>query len=230
MAWFAVITLAALLAKCGAQLWLGRLNQRHVGAHAGTIPEAFKETIDEPTYKKSVEYTLAKGRFDQIEIVYGTLVLVVALFSGVLPKAFQWFGQTFGSSAWAMAAFLFVIGLALSLPGLPLDWYAQFRLEQRFGFNTTTQRVWWTDRLKGLLLGVLLGYPLLVLLLKLVEWTGKWWWLWGWAALLTFQLILSVLAPVLILPLFNKFTPLPEGSLLDRLLRLAQRTQFRTRS
>jgi STE24 endopeptidase len=129
-----------------------------------------------------------------------------------------------------MAAFLLVTSVALSLPSLPLDWYDQFRLEERFGFNTTTQRLWWMDRLKGLLLGIALGYPLLALMLKLVEWMGPWWWLWAWGALLGFQLLMMVLAPVLILPLFNKFTPLPEGSLRERLLKLAERTRFRARS
>jgi len=83
---------------------------------------------------------------------------------------------------------------------------------------------------EGLVLGVALGYPLLVLVLKLVEWTGRWWWLWAWGALMGFQLIMAVLAPVVILPLFNKFTPLPEGSLRERLLKLAERTRFRARS
>lgn len=86
------------------------------------------------------------------------------------------------------------------------------------------------DRLKGLLLGIVLGYPLLALMLKLVEWMGPWWWLWAWGAMLGFQLLMMVLAPVLILPLFNKFTPLPVGSLRERLLKLAERTHFRARS
>jgi STE24 endopeptidase len=157
-------------------------------------------------------------------------VLLIVLFSMVLPWGFHAFTQWLGASAWALAGFLFVTGIALSLPGLPLDWYDQFRLEERFGFNTTTQRLWWLDRLKGLLLGIVLGYPLLVLVLKLVEWTGAWWWLWAWGALLAFQLLMMVLAPVLILPLFNKFTPLPEGSLRERLLKLAEQTRFRARS
>src|SRR5262249_51522638 len=97
----------------------------------------------------------------------------------------------------------------------------------RFGFNTTTQKLWWSDRLKGLVLAVALGYPLLVLILKLVQWTGPWWWLWAWGALLVFQLLMTLIAPILILPLFNKFTPLPEGSLRARLLGLAARTRFR---
>jgi STE24 endopeptidase len=129
-----------------------------------------------------------------------------------------------------MAAFLFAVGFGISMPGLPFDWYGQFRLEERFGFNTTTQRTWWLDRLKGLVLAVVLGYPLLVLILKIVEWMGARWWLWAWGAMLAFQLLMLVLAPVLIMPLFNKFTPLPEGSLRERLLKLAERTSFVAKS
>jgi STE24 endopeptidase len=228
-----IFNLAILLLICArwiAELWLSYLNRRHVLAHAGEIPPAFHGVIDGPTYQKSIEYTLVKSKFTEMEDGYNVAVLIVFLFSGVLPWAFQLFSHWLGQSAWAMAAFLFAVGLAMSLPGLPFDWHAQFRLEQKFGFNTTTLKIWWLDRLKGLLLAVALGYPLLVLILKIVEWTGAWWWLWAWAALLAFQFLMLVLAPVLILPLFNKFTPLPEGGLRERLLALARRTQFRTRS
>lgn len=227
IAWLAA---GLILARLAAELGLAALNRRHVLAHAGEIPPAFRETIDEPTYKKSIAYTLAKGRLGNLEDAWSTMVLLFFLFSGVLPWAFELFSNGLGRSAWAMAAFLFTVGLALSLPGLPFDWFSQFRLEEQFGFNTTTQRIWWADRLKGLLLAVALGYPLLAFILKIVEWTGGWWWLWAWAALLAFQCLMLVLAPVLILPLFNKFTPLPEGSLRERLLALAQRTRFRARS
>src|SRR5882672_7669820 len=221
---------ALILLKWAGQIWLERLNLSHVRTHGGAVPEAFKGAVDETTYRKSVEYTLAKGKFDQIETTYQVAILLLILFSGVLPWAFNLFTHCLGSSAWAMAVFLFAIGLALSLPSLPLDWYAQFRLEERFGFNTSTQKLWWLDRLKGLLLGIILGYPLLVLVLKLVDWANGWWWLWAWAAVMGFQLLMSILAPVLILPLFNKFTPLPESSLRERLLKLAERTQFQARS
>ena len=224
------LTLGLILARLGAELWLATLNRRHVLAHANEIPPAFRGIIDEPTYKKSIAYTLAKGRSANVEDTWSTAILLIVLFSGVLPWAFRLFSHGLGQSAWAMAAFLFAAGLAVSLPGWPFDWYAQFRLEQRFGFNTSTQKTWWSDRLKGLLLGIALGYPLLALILKIVQWTGSWWWLWAWGAVLAFQLLMSVFAPVLILPLFNKFTPLPEGDLRDRLLELAKRTQFRARS
>ncbi len=224
------LTLGLILTRLAAELWLAALNRRHVLAHAGEIPPPFRGIIDEPTYKKSVAYTLAKERFGNIEEIWSTAILLTVLFSGVLPWAFHSFSHGLGESAWAMAAFLFAVGLAMSLPGLPFDWHAQFRLEEKFGFNTTAPKTWWTDRLKGLLLAVALGYPLLVLILKIVQWTGTWWWLWAWAALLVFQLLMLVLAPVLILPLFNKFTPLPEGGLRDRLLALAKRTQFHAQS
>ena len=129
-----------------------------------------------------------------------------------------------------MAVFLFAAGLAMSLPGWPFEWYAQFRLEQKFGFNKSTLRIWFADRLKGLLLAMVLGYPLLAFILKIVQWTGAWWWLWAWGVVMGFQFLMSVLAPVLILPLFNKFTPLPEGGLRERLVELAKAEQFRAGS
>lgn len=226
----ALVAFILVIARWAAELWLANLNRRNVLAHSGTVPEAFHEIVDEPTYKKSVAYTLAKARFGSIEETYGTIVLLVILFSGVLPFVFRFFTNHLGTSAWAMAAFLFAVGFAMALPGLPFDWYGQFRLEEKFGFNTSTQKTWWLDRLKGLLLAVALGYTLLVLILKIVEWTGATWWLWAWGAMLGFQLLMLVLAPVLIMPLFNKFTPLPEGSLRERLLALAQRTSFVAKS
>lgn len=221
---------ALILARWLAQLWLDHLNQRHVRAHAAAVPEAFRGVMDDATYAKSVQYTLANSRFSQFESTFDALVLLAVLFSGVLPWALQSFQTNFGHTAWALAGFLFLVFTALSFVSLPLQWWDQFRLEERFGFNTTTQATWWLDRAKGLLLGAALGYPLLVLVLKCFEWTGALWWLWAWAAMLAFQLLISVLAPVLILPLFNKLTPLPDGPLRDRLLALAQKTNFRAAS
>jgi STE24 endopeptidase len=129
-----------------------------------------------------------------------------------------------------MAGFLFAVGIALSIVSLPFGWYAQFKLEGRFGFNTTTPTTWMLDRLKGLLLAILLGFPLLALVLKLIEWTGPSWWIWAAVVVIAFQLLLMLIAPAVIMPLFNKFTPLPEGSLRERLFALASRTNFPTRS
>src|SRR5947207_13422314 len=186
--------------------------------------------IDAAMYRRSVDYTLAKGRFGDIVNVFDTVGLIIVIFSGLLPWAFGRFSVSLGTSTLAMAGFLFLTGIALSIPGLPFAWYAQFKIEDRFGFNTTTMKTWFLDHIKGLLLTLLLGYPLLVLVLKLIEWTGANWWLWAAALVIAFQLLLLLIAPAIIMPLFNKFTPLHEGTLRERLFALAQRTNFPTRS
>ncbi len=211
-----------LLAEC----WLEWINERHVKLQGDEVPTAFKETMDTATYQKSVRYTAAKSRLSRWETVYGTLVLIGVLFSGLLPWSHRWFTDWLGGSAWGLAAYLMAIGLLLSFANLPFGWYSQFGLEERFGFNNTTTRLWWADRGKGLALSLALGYPLLVLILKIMEWTGAEWWLWAWGCLLAFQFLMWILAPVCIMPLFNKFTPLPAGPLRDGILQLAERTGF----
>lgn len=224
------IALGLVVARWAASLWLNRLNARHVEAHSGSIPATFAGVVDETTYSRSVEYTLARLRFGQVSLTYGMVVLVIALFSDVLPAAHRWFVESIGAGLWSMALFLFAVGTALSLVTLPLGWYSQFRLEERFGFNTTTPATWWLDIAKRLLVSVVLLYPLAVLVLAIVGWTGEWWWVWAWVATTLFQLVVTVLAPIVILPLFNKLTPLPDGSLAERLNALAERTRFAARS
>lgn len=227
---FAVIAFFLILVRTVAELGLSWLNQGRVRADGEEMPRAFRGIMDEATYRRAAEYTLAKGRFGNVRDIFDAVVLIAVLFSGLLPRAFARFGAGFGKSIWAMAGFLFVAGFALSILELPFAWYGQFRLEERFGFNTITIKTWMLDRVKGLLLALLLGYPLLALVLKLIEWTGGNWWLGAATVVIAFQLLLLLIAPALIMPLFNKFTPLPQGSLRDRLDALAQRTDFPTRN
>lgn len=226
IAWLAA---GLLLVRWAAELALEALNRRHARAHAGAVPEAFRDSLSPETYAKSVEYTLAKSRFSAFELTRSTVITLVLLFSGLLPALESAWVAWLGTSVWAGAAGLVAVGALVSLASLPSEAWSQFRLEERFGFNTTTVGTWWMDRLKGAVLGILLGLPLLALLLYLFNEAGRFWWLWAWGALLAFQGILLVLAPVLILPLFNKFQPLPAGPLRDRLLKLAERTGFTNR-
>jgi STE24 endopeptidase len=224
------IVLTLIICKWLAQLWLETLNDRAVRANSGSVPEAFRNAIDEPTYKKAVEYTLAKSRFSRIELTYGTVLLLLVLASGVLPLSYHSALLHLGNGIWSMALYLVLVGFAFSMLDWPLEWYEQFRLEERFGFNTTNPQIWWMDRCKGLALALILGVPILSLVLKLVDWAGAQWWLWAWAVVLGFQLLMVVLAPILIMPLFNKFTPLPEGSLRQRLLSLDEKTGFHAKT
>src|SRR5262249_37048621 len=147
MSWFGVCVLVAIGLRWAVQLWLERLNDRNVQAFAAEIPLAFRGVVDPPTYTKTVQYTFDKAKLRRFELTYDALIIVLVLFSGILPWLFARFHGGIWDSPWGKAALLFMIGVGLSILDLPFAWYAQFRLEQRFGFNTSTQSLWWTDRL-----------------------------------------------------------------------------------
>ncbi|HTB64090.1 MAG TPA: M48 family metallopeptidase [Opitutales bacterium] len=229
MTWTTVLTVfTALLAlRVAADTWLDAQNRRHVLANAATPPEGVREVMDDATYRKSVEYTLAKNTFGQWQGWYDAAWLFIWLGAGLLPPVYHFLAGIFGPSLWGQAAVLCAVAIMLSLPGLPWSWRSQFHLEARFGFNKSTPQLWVTDLLKGAAVGLVLGYPLLCLVLWFFHWQPVWWWLWAWLALMVFQLVMVALAPRFIMPLFNKLTPMPEGELRERLLSLAGRTGFR---
>jgi STE24 endopeptidase len=223
--WLVVLCLSARLV---VQLALSVLNSREARRNRGTVPAAFAALVTPDEYERSVEYTLAKGRFARVEHVFDAALLALVLFSGVLPAAWEFWRDSLGGAAWSGALFLVAVTAVLSVPSLPLEWWAQFRLEERFGFNRSTLRLWWTDKLKGAVLGVVIGFPLLWLLINLVGWIGAWWWLAGWGVLFLFQIVMIVVYPMWILPWFNKLEPLADGEVRDRLLAVAQRARFPT--
>ncbi|ATC65131.1 peptidase M48 [Nibricoccus aquaticus] len=222
-----IVVLVLLAAKVGAELVLSFLNRAEVLRHAGKAPEAVAALMDEATYQKSVAYTLAKGKLGSVELVWDALILVAILTSGVLPWLHGKFAPLSPTGVWDDALFLIATGMLLSVPSLPLDWWGQFRLEARFGFNKSTLGLWISDKLKGLALALVIGFPLLWALLSLVGVAGANWWVWGFALVFGFQLLMLVAYPKLILPLFNKLTPLPEGDLRTRLLALSDKTGFK---
>jgi len=214
-----------------AELTLSALNRAEVRRHAGAPPPAVAAIMDAETYRKSADYTLARSRFGVVTEIFDTLVLALVLFGGVLPALFWRIGAWGAPAAtWDDALFILAAGLLLAIPPLPFEWWEQFRLEARHGFNRSTPGLWVADKAKGLLLTLAIGFPLLWALLSLVTWVGDAWWLWGFVLVFGFQLLMMVLYPKLILPLFNKLTPLPEGELRTRLLALGDRTGFRART
>lgn len=221
------VFLLLLLVRLVAQVWLDMLNLAEVRRHADAPPAGIADVMSEENYLRSVSYTTAKLKFSIVDSIYDAVVLAIILVSGLLPAVQLWVSGALGHAAWADALFFFAAVFLVGLPSLPMEWWAQFRLEERFGFNRSSMGLWVMDHLKGWLVGLLIGFPLLWLLLKLVEWLGSSWWIWGFAIFGLFQMLMIVLYPTLIMPLFNKFTPLKEGSLRDRLLGLADRTQFR---
>ncbi len=215
-----------LLLKLIVELTLDSLNARHVEANRDSIPSAYRDSFDSETYSKMTAYTLTNLRFGKIETGYGTVILAILLFSGVLPWLYYSLTGLIGSGIWSQSLVVFTLLIITSLPAIPFEWWQQFRIEEQFGFNKTTPGLWLSDKLKGLMIGLVLGVPILALLLWFFQIFPLSWWLWGWAALFVFQLLMMILWPRLILPLFNKLEPLPEGELRDRLMSLSERTGF----
>jgi STE24 endopeptidase len=216
-----------IAARLAAQLGLAALNRREVLRHADNPPPAVAAMVDAETFRKSTAYTLAKNRFGVVTLVFEAGLLALLLASGVLPWLFAQIGAWAPAGKWDDALFILAAALLAGVPGLPFDWWETFRLEARFGFNQTTPKLWIVDKIKGLALTLAIGFPLLWGLLALVDKAGPAWWVWGFALLFGFQLLMVVLYPRLILPIFNKLTPLPEGALRDRLFRLSDRTGFK---
>ncbi len=192
------------------------------------MPEAFREFIDPPTYEKSVAYTLAKNRFSRIESIFDASLLAIIILSGFLPWLYEGLSQLIGHTIWAQAIILIAIGVILGIPSIPFDWWDQFRLEERFGFNKSSTKLWITDKVKGMLIGLIIGYPMLCILLWLVHLPQ--WWIWAFIIFFCFQLLMMVIYPMFIMPVFNKFEPLPAGDLRERLMALADRTGFKAKT
>jgi len=227
-----VLTIVALLiaGRLFAQLGLNLLNARAARRHAHEPPPSVAAIMDRATYSRAVEYTLAKLRLSSIEEIWEAVVVAGIVLSGILPAVEARFFGGAPHAPWSGACFLLTVSMLLSLSSLPLDWWGQFRLEAKFGFNQSTVRLWAADKAKELVLMIGIGFPLLWALLALVGLTGSKWWLWGFGLLFGIQLVMMVLYPKFIMPWFNKLTPLAEGELRTQLLALADRTGFRAQT
>jgi STE24 endopeptidase len=223
---------AAIVIGFVLKTWLATRQMRHVAAHRDAVPAAFVGTVSLEAHQKAADYTLARGNFGLISMAVGTIVLVGWTLLGgldllnalvrdaVLPR--------WGAMAYQLAL-LAAVALVGGVIEAPLDAWSTFRIEQRFGFNRTTWKLYLIDAAKGVLVGAAIGLPLAALVLWLMGAAGTWWWLWAWVAWTGFQLLMLVLYPTVIAPLFNKFSPLPDASLAERVGALMARCGFRAK-
>ena len=219
----------AVLLSLALNLWLTSRQIAHVSQRRDQVPAAFADRISAPTHRRAADYTVARARLSLISLgVTGAVLLVWTLLGGLdaLNLAVR---DALGADAGGLTyqitlivAFVFIGALI----DLPLELYATFVLEQRHGFNRTTWQLYLQDTLKGMALGALIGLPLLALVLWLMGAAGTSWWLWAWGAWTALQLMLLVIYPTLIAPWFNRFTPLADPALKDRVLALMQRCGF----
>jgi STE24 endopeptidase len=213
---------------------LNELNIRQVqkSRAAQAVPEFFQEKISKDEYEQSARYTLTKAQFQRWSEVYGRIVTLFLLFGGLLPflenLIIAMLPQSLTNSLIKGVLFCLGVGVIFSLASLPIDLYSTFGIESRFGFNKTTLSLYFSDKLKGLILGILIGGPFLYVVLWLMQATGEYWWIWAFVFITLFQLLMIIIVPTFIAPWFNKFEPLASGELRDRILALAKQIGFKS--
>jgi STE24 endopeptidase len=217
---------AALLAGLAVRFWLASRQVRHVARHREAVPAAFAKTMTLDAHQKAADYTIAKSRFGLFEMAWSAAILLAWTLLGgldLLNKVLLgWVGGGMVQQLALLAAFALIGGLL----DLPFTLWQTFRLEERFGFNKMTVKLWLADAVKGTLLGALIGLPIAALILWLMGAAGSLWWLWAWAVWMGFNLLLMLVYPTFIAPLFNKFKPLDDASLQARVTALMQRCGF----
>jgi STE24 endopeptidase len=223
----AVVSLFGLrLLVEGGLVWL---DLRRTAAAGPRVPPALEGRVSPELLRRSHAYTIARRRFALAFLAWDAVVGLLLLLSGALPAVDAALGRMGLAGGWRFVAFLLGLAAATSIASLPFSLHGTFVLEARFGFNRTTPRTWLADRAKGAALALAIGTPILWGAWLLMESTGGLWWLWVWGFLSAVQLFLLWLYPSVLAPIFNRFSPLPDGPLRDRLLAVARDAGFRTR-
>jgi STE24 endopeptidase len=208
------------------RFWLANRHVRHVLANRARVPAEFAASIPLDAHQKAADYTVAKTKFGLVSLLYSSVVLIGFTLIGGLQWLAAAVAPLTGPGMAYQIALLLAFAAISGLLDLPFDYYRQFVLEQRFGFNKMTIKLWLADMVKGLAIGAVIGLPLIWVVLALMEKTGTLWWLYAWLVWSGFQLLMMVLYPTVIAPMFNKFTPLADDSLKSRIEGLMQRVGF----
>ena len=216
----------ALALSLVIRFWLASRQIRHVARHRSAVPAAFAGHITLAAHQKAADYTIAKTRFGLLELALGSAVLLGWTLLGGLDALNGALIDRMGGGMLQQLMLLAAFALISSLIDLPLTLYQTFVLEERFGFNKMTFKLWLADLFKSTLVGAAIGLPLAALVLWLMGASGHLWWLWAWCVWMGFNLLLMVVYPTVIAPLFNKFRPLEDAILKDRVTALMQRCGF----
>jgi len=223
---FTFIFLVALAMSYAVEFWLARRQFAHVLAHRDAVPEAFRDTITLEAHQKAADYTVAKGRLGEIDRAVSLAVLLLFTLGGGIDWVAEfWMGLGFSATLAGVGIILSVM-LLMQLIDLPLGIYKTFVIEERFGFNRNTPKQYATDLFLHMGLALAIGGPLLALILWVMGAVGPLWWLLAWAILQTFSILISWAFPTFIAPLFNKFSPLEDATLRQRIEALLERCGF----
>ena len=217
---------AMLIVGMWVKFWLASRQIRHVAQHRNKVPAAFANHITLAAHQKAADYTITKARFGLLELALGTAVLLGWTLLGGLNGLNQSLLAWLGGGMWQQLALLVGFVLVSGLIDIPVTLYQTFVIEERFGFNKTTVKLWLADMLKSSVVGAVIGLPIAALILWLMGSAGPRWWLWAWSAWMGINLLLLMIYPTFIAPLFNKFKPLEDETLKARVTALMQRCGF----
>ena len=226
---FTIVFAAVLVLGILTRFYLASRQTRHVIRHRGSVPSAFTSTISLESHQKAADYTVTKARFGMLEMAFSAALLLGWTLLGGIDTLNQYLlnsGLSEYGSLIPQLALLAVFGLISGVLDLPFTLYSTFIIEERFGFNKITFKLWLADLVKSTLLGAAVGLPIVALILWLMGSAGSLWWLWAWATWMGFNLLALVLYPTVIAPLFNKFKPLDDEVLKTRVTALMQRCGF----
>lgn len=223
---FTLLFLFFLALSSAVEFWLSARQKSHVLNHRPAVPDAFKGSIPLETHQKAADYTIEKSRFSNIESVIGIVILLLLTLGGGIDIAFKWWAEFDFSPMTEQLGAVGTIFLLMTLFEIPASYYQTFVIEEKYGFNKSTLAQFFKDQVMSLGLGAAIGLPLLALILWVMETLGDTWWIWAWAILIGFSLLMSWLFPTVIAPLFNKFTPMEDGALKQRIQTLLERCGF----
>jgi len=221
-----LILIVALIVHFFWEIWLIIRNDQFIKANDNRLdkilPRGLKDHISPEDYRRAVEYSSAKSVFGIVQSTLSLVLLIVVIEWTLLKPLDVWLGAL----PWGRVWFLLAVLLMVQLIGLPFELYHTFVLEKRFGFNKTTAKVFLLDQVKGLLLSLVLLTPLLGLLFLLYDVAGSYWWIFGFLLFSGFQFLMLILYPLVIAPFFNKFTPMEDATLLDKIRTLTEKVDF----
>jgi STE24 endopeptidase len=224
---FGWLFLVVLAVTTATKIGLGLRHARHVLAHRDAVPAHFAAEIGLDAHHKAADYSHAKTQFGLVSTLYEAALVLVLTYGGLL----QWVGDIatrwFAPGVLRGVALIIVLALGSTLLDLPFAWYRTFKIEQRFGFNRMTPLLFATDTAKQLAVAAFLGIPLAAGVLWLMDEAGQFWWLYAWTVWVAFNLIILAVYPTWIAPVFNKFLPLTDAQLQDRIGHLLERCGFK---
>lgn len=226
---FLILFLLLYLGQSAFRIWVDLINLKESEKDSGGVPRGFEDFVDSGKLARMSAYTSAKGRLDIFAETVSDGVLLVLLLSGVLVWLAEWIGSLGISMIPAGLLFFFVPGAVQYLVGLPFGYYNTFVIEQKFGFNRSTFKLWVLDHLKSGLVSIILFTALFSILLFLIQYSPGYWWFWGFVILTLVQLLLAIIFPVVIAPLFNKFEPVRDEELAGKILKIMTENGIRVK-